>query len=110
MNRDIDFFEYERRKRVLRHTFPTPREYDAGINRIVAELEADTDRAEIHEAKTTASKCPICKAPGTLEPIAGYFDPRLKDVSEDEPRKYEEGWKCAACLGRFNESELEVAA
>jgi len=106
--RDIDWFEYERRKRVLRNQYPTSQEYDAGIKQIVAALEADADRAEIHEAKTTDARCPNCV--GKLEPIAGYFDPNEQGVSDQSPRAYEEAWECVNCEGRFNDADVKVAA
>lgn len=111
MSRDINWFEYERRKKALRNTIGSFERYGAGIRRIVAELEADADRAEIHEAKTTTSACPACKTPGSLEAITGYFDPRMVGASKDDPRKYEEGWRCYACSGNFaNEDIQQIAA
>jgi len=108
--REIDYFEYERRKAQIQNIGLTSSQYEADITRIVKQLEADADRAEIHEAKTTSVRCPVCHASGTLEPYAGYFDPHLVGVSKSDPRKYEEGWKCSECQGAFSESELEIAA
>jgi len=39
----IDWKEYERRKRILKETYPTPQEYDKGLRQIVADLEREAD-------------------------------------------------------------------
>jgi uncharacterized protein with PIN domain len=108
MNRDIDWFEYERRKAVMRHSIGSFENYGAGIGRIVQALEADADRAEIHEAKTTDARCQSCG--DSLFPIAGYFKPNEIGADESAPRAYEEAWRCHGCSGRFAESEVEIAA
>lgn len=106
--RDIDYFEYERRKKQISNIGLTSFEYEKAIGNIVAELEADADRAEVHEAKTTTAKCPTCG--GTLEPVAGYFDPRLTGIEKSDPREYEESWVCVDCEGRFDAADVDRIA
>lgn len=105
--REIDWNEYERRKAKIQDIGLSCTQYEAAINRIVASLERDADMAEIHEAKTTSFRCSSCR--GKLEPITGYFDPKLVGVDESDPRKYEEGWRCLDCGGNFDESDLRAA-
>ncbi len=108
--RDIDWFEYERRKAKIQNIGLTSSQYEVEIARIVKALEADADRAEIHEAKTTNAACPTCRAKGTLEPITGYFDPRLVGVSKADPRKYFPGWRCVECQGNFGDADVQKIA
>jgi hypothetical protein len=105
--KDIDWCEYERRKAKVQNIGLSCGEYDATISRIVTDLERDADMAETHEAKTTNSPCSCCG--GRLEPLAGYFDPRLTGVNESDPRKYEEAWRCIYCGANFEESDLIAA-
>lgn len=108
--RDIDWHEYERRKAALRQNIGSFEQYGIGIREIITTLEADADRAKVHEAKTTTAMCLSCRANGTLEPVAGYFDPHLAGVSASDPRKYEEGWRCAGCQGNFGNQDVEQIA
>lgn len=110
MSQNINYHEYERRKAKIQNIGLDCEQYEAAISRIVKALEADAGRAEIHEAKTTDAACPTCRAKGTLEPEAGYFDPRLVGVSKDDPRKYEEGWKCHECWSNFASEDIEKIA
>ncbi len=106
--RDIDYFEYERRKAKIQNIGLTSSQYGEAIGRILKSLEADADRAEIHEARTTNVRCPACT--GELKPISGYFNPKMIDTKESDPRKYEEAWECQACLSCLDNSDIERLA
>lgn len=43
---DIDWHEYERRKKALQATNPSPEEYQAGICQIIEDLDSESDSRE----------------------------------------------------------------
>lgn len=107
MSQDIDWTEYERRKARVESIGLTSSQYEDALRRIVTWLEIDASCAEVHKQRTTNLKCSSCG--GELKPISGYFDPRLIDVKESDPRKYEECWECRSCLSSISHDDLERA-